>query len=102
MHFHALSQQPNTKIQILNLILDQQKKIDINNQSIHQHKHPFLMPHHNIHNPLNLLLVPITISITNENNQNYSQQPTLLKSPNQPQFLNLDPHVSLVYQVEER
>ena len=82
MHFQALSQQPNTKIQISNLILDRQKKSMYTiNQYINTNTH-FLRRTTTFinHNTLNPLLIPIT----NENNQNYSQEAILLKSPNQP------------------
>ena len=61
------------------------KKLIYTIKSVHQHRY-------NIHNPLMIkpLHNPIAISITNEN-ENYSQQCTFLKSPNQTQFVNLEP-----------
>ena len=92
----------NTNIKFDFRLTKKKKKIDIHNQSIYQHKHPFLMPHHNIHNPLNPLLIPITISITNETTKTIANRPHFLNHQTNPSLLILNPHVSLVYQIEER
>ena len=105
MHFHALSQQPNTKIQISNLILDWQKK---KKKSIYTISQYINTNTHFLHHTTTFITHQTCCLSLSQSQSQMKTTKTIANNPHflshqiNPSFLILNTHVSLVYQVEER